>query len=454
MIVIIFLLAAIFAASADWEAVDIVASTASGIKVFGDYVFVADEDTGIHIINSTVPEVLRSTAMIQIPGSCMDVMLGPNPAEFIYVTCLESGFHKIDVSNPRNPSLTQSVHATGMQMGGFRGKHAFVADQQNGLVIIDMNLMSVVTVIPLSGRSSLVAISGNAAYVVNTVKGIVTVNISKVESAAVIGSYSPNISVSSCAVASSGHLYVSGDGELNIVDISTAETPTLIRSIKANTATRITFQGDHGYLSDSKGGMKIISNTSIPADVVVTDSSLSPKWLVSEIQISDGVAYLATNTEGVISARHTPVYPTVSANGDVWPSVLLGRQQAVAGNGGVVSNFPDFGDSTNKVAVHMPTQLPISGTLNFECGHYSGCDCIISLSMKGSQSNTTLLHDTLSSGWAPSCAHLRLNKTGEALNMLSFSKKLPAGKSIYKLPVTINYMTVMVANGVINALCV
>ena len=440
-------------ASGMWEAVDIIPTTkVNGIKIFNNLLYVADGESGLRIIDIKSPENMKEITTLLLPTNDLnDVLLGDAPSEIIYVVG-RSSFHRIDVTDSIRPIIVSETSIPGnSNRGEIKGGYAFIADLLNGLHIINLSDMSIINTVALPNVTLAVTVLGDYAYVSNQFMGVIVIDVSDVMSAFIVGNYHPN-GITNFCTCSEDSLFVLTSDSIHVLDVTSNPTsPVFLTSISVTDATRLTIEGTRGYLADSKGGMRIIENINNPIGIILSDS-LSSTWMVSEVQLYDGVAFIANSLGGIIAAREAPAYPTVSSDGDIWPSVFLGQQQFVRGTKFNLLQFPNFTSiSANRIAIHMSEEYPISGILTLECGHSAGCDFLISIFICSDcdESPGGMPELLILDGWRLAECSPSFQLSEKVLPMNSFYKHLPRGNTSYQTE-SVDYITAMAVNGFIT----
>jgi hypothetical protein len=275
-------------------------NSARGVYVAGNYAYVADEGSGLQIIDISNPANPVTTGSVATPNSASDIYVSGN---YAYVADYGSGLQVIDISNPANPVITGSINTGGGTSGVYVSGYAYVADDETGLHIIDIsnpaNPVSSGSIAILSGARDVVVsgtyayvvcandlkvvdisnpanptisgscaasgygvyVSGNYAYVAGWSLGLRVVDISNPVSPAIVGTYDTPGNAYGVYV-SGNYAYVAdwaGSG-LKIIDITTPATPTLAGSIAtASVAMGVYISGNYAYVADGYAGLQIIS---------------------------------------------------------------------------------------------------------------------------------------------------------------------------------------------------
>ena len=451
------------AVNANWQAVDTVGTTnAYGIKIFGNKMYVADGGGGFRVVDVTDPANMLLESTLPLPGSNgRDVILGPNPSQFVYVVGWNGGFHKIDVSTP-TPSVSATTITPGTAyMGDISGGYAFIADKFEGLQIIDLSTMAIVKNVPMADISRAVTIHNNHAYVSNQGGGVHIIDISTISTASVVGTYSPGGVVKYCAVTPNGVLYVLTNTITYVTDVSTTPTaPIFVKSFATTVATRLSLDGTHGYLADWQGGMRVVEDVTDAATVQITQT-LSASWIVAEVQFANGYAFIADGWGGVVSAIETPptpLAPVVLSGGSNWQSFQFSGQR-IGGTSFDLVQFPQFLDNAaGDVTVHLSTSYPISdGTeISLSCSDPSGCDFFISVFTcpACSASNGGVPAALLTSQWqsgscAPRFQPAMAAASDSSYAMTTFFKHIPQGTTSFTTTSPTDYLAIFAVNGAI-----
>lgn len=125
----------------------------NALAVSGNYLYVADLGTGFYILDISNP---ASPVLVGSydPGDIGSLSSFANQysgvqveGNFAFVTDISGNLIELDVSNPTAPTLVESLHIGGVPRGlSVVGNYAYVADDYNGLKII--NLGSPVSIVP------------------------------------------------------------------------------------------------------------------------------------------------------------------------------------------------------------------------------------------------------------------------------------------------------------------
>jgi len=239
--------------------------TAFSVAVLGYFVFVADY-SGLVIVDvhdPLQPEIIPHSLDLD---SCEDIEIKENYA-YIASTDFMSDhfFNVVDISDPHNPVLEDSVEILNLMGVEIEGDYAYLPSYayNGGLIIYDISDPSN---IEMKGQVLIeniqdVAVNGNFAYVT---------------------SY----------VTSSYH-------HLKIVDIHDPTTPQVISSVELYEPMKVAAIGNFAYVCDNISGLVIV-DASIPTEPEVT-FYYKIEWIQS-VKIAGNYAYFACREEGMYIA--------------------------------------------------------------------------------------------------------------------------------------------------------
>ncbi|MCL0082383.1 SpoIID/LytB domain-containing protein [Dehalococcoidia bacterium] len=246
-----------------------------------------------------LPRIIGS---VDTPGSAIDVFISGNHA---FVADREDGLRIIDVSNPRSPIIIGSIDTPDWAVDvSISGNHAFVADRKDGLRIIDIsNPRSpfIIGSVDTPGHATDVFISGNHAFVAFLTEhrgGLQIIDVSNPRSPIIIGSIdTPDWAVD--VSISGNHAFVaSGWNGLQIIDISNPRSPFIIGSVDTpGWAYGVFISGNHAFVADQRSGLQIIdiSNPRFPVIVGSVDTPGS----ALDVSISGNHAFVADGGSGL-----------------------------------------------------------------------------------------------------------------------------------------------------------
>ncbi|SFV74530.1 Inosine-5'-monophosphate dehydrogenase [hydrothermal vent metagenome] len=270
----------------------------------------------IHAIHNGKTPILSNISNIlssyNTAGYAFNVTLS-NDGKKAYVADDTNGLVIINVSDPANPTLLGSYDTT----GGARavtlsndGKKAYVADRNDGLVIIDVSDPTNPTLLGsynTAGDAFDVILSndGTKAYVSDYTNGLVIIDVSDSANPTLLGSYDTAGGALASTLSSDGtKAYVSDyTNGLVIIDVSDPTNPTLLGSYDtAGNANGIILSNDgtKAYIADDTDGLVIIDVSDSTNPTLL--GSYDTNYHAAKVTLSnDGTkAYVGDNGDGVI----------------------------------------------------------------------------------------------------------------------------------------------------------
>ena len=245
-------------------------SYSNDIFISGDYAYLADGNTGsngssvVNIFSINPPESTTCVGTWYKP----DYPLGSWAAGvyavggFIYVADSEAGLEIIDATHPQNPYIIKSLDTPGEARGVFVvGGYAYVADGGSGLEIIDITPREsahIVKTIDTPGWAEKVFVSGSYAYVADNDGGLQIIDVDPISSASIVSSIETSSAVDVKVVG--GYAFVADFwGGLQIMDINPPESAFFVTFIPIPSETYgVDVEGNYAYLASWASGLQIV----------------------------------------------------------------------------------------------------------------------------------------------------------------------------------------------------
>jgi uncharacterized protein YjdB len=242
------------------------------------------------------------TGTYDTPGIACDVCLSGN---YAYVADDESGLQIIDVSNPANPILAGTYSTTGAINSVFvSGNHAYATDDYNGLLIIDVsNPASPVLEGSYSpSGASRVHVSGNYAYLVRGCS-LDIIDISKPSNPFPVKVFNWSDYVYGIFV-SGNHAYVSRVGAINIINVADPINSYIEGSYSyPDEYARpydLCVSGNYAYVANYYDGLQMI-DVSNPASPVLCRNLTSSNYSKSVFVSGNYLYYINTNLKYLLN---------------------------------------------------------------------------------------------------------------------------------------------------------
>lgn len=271
--------------------------SAQGVAVSGNYAYVADDD-GLVIVDISNPSFPILNKSYNTGGWAQGITVSGN---YAYVIDMANGIFIVDISNPSSPILEgmydtsppiiiENYDYTGSIWSvSVSGNYAYVADEGNGLLIVDISNPSSPILkgsYDTAGLAYDVAVSGNYAYVADSKNGLAIIDISNPSSPILVGNYNTS-GYAECVSISGNYAYVAVDDSLVVVDISNPSSP-ILKGLYAGSAGDIAVSGNYVYASEGVNGLVILkANPESAFTVADFSSNITSGYAPLSIQFND-----------------------------------------------------------------------------------------------------------------------------------------------------------------------
>jgi hypothetical protein len=183
-------------------------TTGQGIKVSGDYAFIADDSFGLRVWDVSVPASAHEVGYLDTPGTAYGVCL---LEDYAYVADYASGVHIIDVSNPSAPSLWSTLLTPGNARAvTVSGRYLYVAEENAGIEIYDVADPAAPLWIgrfDTPGSAYGLTVAGGLAYVADSWNGLRVLDVSTPWAPAEVGYYDTD-SVGGAVAFQDGYVFL------------------------------------------------------------------------------------------------------------------------------------------------------------------------------------------------------------------------------------------------------
>ncbi|OGH84055.1 MAG: hypothetical protein A2373_03680 [Candidatus Magasanikbacteria bacterium RIFOXYB1_FULL_40_15] len=294
-----------------------------GIKISGNYAYVADSGGGLRIINISNPSSPTSVGTYATTAWNLDIA-----GSFAYVAAYSNGLQIINITNPASPSLvgsrTTSAAATDVVVSG---NYAYLAIFNTGLQIINISnpaspsSESTLT-IPGSNPTGVFKV-GNYVYVADFNNRLHIINVTNPASPVITGSYTSPFPIYAVTVFGNYAYASDTSGALRIINIFNPASPSLVGLIDTPGSSRGLFMsGQYIYMTDGLvGGMRIINVSTPTAPTALT--SVDTPGNASDVYVLGDYAYVADYGSGLrifrVKLSGQPNYCNSTCNGSVPP---------------------------------------------------------------------------------------------------------------------------------------
>jgi D-arabinose 1-dehydrogenase-like Zn-dependent alcohol dehydrogenase len=267
----------------------VTSGAAYGVQVVGNYAYVADGNSGLQIIDISNPSTPTLKGNYDTYGYANDVQVVGN---YAYVADDYAGLQIIDISNPTSPTLKGNYdtygYANDVQVVG---NYAYVADRESGLQIIDISNPTTPTLkgnYDTSGVAFGVQVVGNYAYVADRESGLQIIDISNPTNPTLKGNYDTSGYAWGVQVVGNYAYVADGDSGLQIIDISNPTTPTLKGNYDTSGyALGVQVVGNYAYVGDFDSGLQIIDvsefTNKAPTNLTLSTSTVAENQIIGTV---------------------------------------------------------------------------------------------------------------------------------------------------------------------------
>ncbi|MDO8335677.1 MAG: kelch repeat-containing protein, partial [Candidatus Saccharibacteria bacterium] len=338
--------------------------SALGIKVAGNYAYVADGTAGLLIIDISNPTSPQLISSIDTPGNAYDIDIS---GQYAYLADAGVGLQIINISNPMSPLIVKTFNTSGNSFGVYiSGKYAYVADETPGLLILDIsNPFSPFRagVYNTAGAADDVYVSGKYAYVADNTNGLQIINVSNPTAPTLAGSYGTTNAQS--LFVSGKYAYV-GDytSGLRVIDVSNPSSPTLVGTYNTSGEARgLYVSGKYAYVADNASGLQIIDINGIETPSLYAGSLGSGNLTIDENAEIGNSLYVRNGLNvgfGGILSNGAFTFSTASGSGNLIIGAPTGNALLTLNNTGTQDIFTASASGTTRLVLNNSGQLQLA----------------------------------------------------------------------------------------------
>lgn len=328
-----------------------------GVSVLADYVYLANGDRGLAIVNvvdKSIPTVVqqiffpdqsdaRSVAVIaftpppmQVPGTDPFAADPRNPSTAIYAYVANGrfGLQLLDVSNPRQTEAVQiplsdqikTIPGTAVDVSISRDR-AYVAYDGGGVAILNTanpaapELVGFLSLPQLQNRAAGIFADGSTAYLAAYNYGLQIIDATNTTAPFVIGKYSAPASVRNIAVQGDLAYTVDGERGLWIFAVADPKVPQEISFMPIPEAKGVFVADAYAYIAAGSNGLRIV-NIADPHSPFIEGGLDTPGDAQSilvvdrpEVRPPGKYAYVSDGSNGLVIINVTdPKLPTLTSS--------------------------------------------------------------------------------------------------------------------------------------------
>lgn len=254
-------------------------SSALGVAVVGNYIYLAAENHGLRTFNVSTPTQPIETGVYQTLGTVRGVAAA---GSYVYVADWQGGLRSVDVNNPAQPVVRDAYDTPNPWPGGVAttGTHAYLVDGES-LRIVDTlspTHLSETAVYTTPGTAVAVAVAGQYAYIADTNEGLLILDISDPSAPSKVADFPTAPSGTADGLAVAGNYVYLADRwtGLRIINIANPALPMQVGGVQpTRAATRVALAGNYAYVAGEGFGVIHITNPAAPVEIYNTRGAVS-----------------------------------------------------------------------------------------------------------------------------------------------------------------------------------
>lgn len=393
--------------------------SASHVVVAGDYAYVADGESGMHVLDISDPAHPALVGGYDTPGWCRSLAVAGN---YVYAADGTGGkLQVLDISNPTSPSFagsymalenpywvtlhgnyayvldpfhdpvygifvlditdpTNPVYLSDEFTWGFdrsaavAGDHLYVAGDVNGLYVFDItdpDSLIEIELIDLTNTRQ-VAVSAHYAYIADMEAGFRVFDARDPSNLSLLQTVdTPGTAVG--VRADGNYLYVADwDAGLHVYDVSDPANPVLEHSYDTpGGCGKIDVAGEHAFVADGDAGLVVLNACNQVGPTTVGDYDTPGTAL--NLAVAGHYAYVADGAEGLqVIDIADPYNPTLIGT---FPSTREIHDVVIKGNYAFIANHQngltvvDVGDPSNPTELGRIDDYPTMVSVAVEGDH-------------------------------------------------------------------------------------
>ena len=292
------------------------------------------------------------------PGMARDVAVDGNTA---FVADQANGLQILDITDPSAATLLGAFDTSGSSLGiALSGNLVYVADSNAGLLIFDVSTATAPTLLgsfDTSGFAADVVVAGDHAYVADVNGGLKVIDVSNPAIPTLAASYA-TLGLAQGVAVDGNFVFIADDSfGLHVVDVSDPTTPLFAGFLDtAGSAFRVVVDGNHAYLADASGGLRIIDVTDPAAPLLV--GTYNTTGTAYDVAVAGSRAYVADGSGGLVALDIAD--PTLP--------ILLGSYDTTGSSRGIVIDgmhafVADDASGLHGIEVAITTGPLLAGTV-------------------------------------------------------------------------------------------
>lgn len=271
---------------------------ARDVTVVDNVAYVANEDSGLHILNVSDP-----TEPLFIGNyATSDITLGVTVVgRRAYVADGNSGLQILDIRDPSTPTLLGNFDTMGLAWSvDVVGDRAYVADDAMGLKIIDVSDPSLPILLGSfdTEGAKLVKVINTIAYIADSTAGLQIVDVIDPGQPTLLSNYDTTGIVYNLVVLENLVYLAAGDEGLIILDVNDPTAPVLLGSYDTSGNTwGIAVADNVAYLADGSAGLQIVDVSDPTAPTLLSEYDTTA--FAYNVMLLGNIIYVADDSSGL-----------------------------------------------------------------------------------------------------------------------------------------------------------
>ncbi len=226
----------------------------AGMALRGNLLFVADQEKGLHILDTTDPSNLQEVSFLPLTGPLGNLVLYEN---YIYMTVLGRGVQIIDVTDVQSPVESGLVPGNTLYRLALVDSHLYVLSKEAGLEIYDLALPTQPIKVGQYTEANVTPVDmdvqDQSVYLATQEEGLIILDVTEPSNPVMTRQWAlPNVSLDLVRV--SGNFAYAGAGrKVWVLDISSKQTPGIASTYDPDDFIRnLAVYGDTVYVSQTQ----------------------------------------------------------------------------------------------------------------------------------------------------------------------------------------------------------
>ena len=290
------------------------------LTVCGSELFVCQSrGTGqgtIQIVSVSSPDPLEPISGVATPGDARSVVVSQAKDGLAFVADGAAGMHVVDISDPLNPVILQTVDTPGFAEAiALAGDVAFVADSEAGLHSIDVTdpvntPPTILDTVDTPGVAVELVVQADHAFVADSGAGLRVISIANPADIFEVGANDTLSSAQGVDISGSYAYVADGIAGLKTLNVADPDNPWIVGGVKGRDITdarKVDLSFGKAFVVDAESGLVVVD----VADPMtpITLSSTSTIAQATDVQVQGIFAYVGSGTHMQLIDVRDPGHP-------------------------------------------------------------------------------------------------------------------------------------------------